>query len=83
MLIFRKNNENKINREVEKIMKEFIEEVNKYIQRVWHRDSTFRADDIILSTIHAVKGKEATNVVVCDVWTYFFWKNYIIKLMMY
>ena len=61
-----------------KIMED-VEEVNKYIQRVWHRDSTFRADDIILSTIHAVKGKEATNVVVCDVWTYFFWKNYTEK----
>ena len=61
-----------------KIMED-VEEVNKYIQRVWHRDPTFRADDIILSTIHAVKGKEATNVVVCDVWTYFFWKNYTEK----
>ena len=58
---------------------EDVEEVNKYIQRVWHKDPTFRADDIILSTIHAVKGKEATNVVVCDVWTYFFWKNYTEK----
>jgi len=66
------------NKDKIKIMED-VEEVNKYLQRVWHRDPTFRADDIILSTIHAVKGKEATNVVVCDVWTYFFWKNYTEK----
>ena len=58
---------------------EDVEEVNKYIQRAWQRDPTFRADDITLSTIHAVKGKEATNVVVCDVWTYPCWLNYTEK----
>jgi len=66
------------NKEKTKIMED-VEEVNKYIQRAWHRDPTFRADDLILSTIHAVKGKEATNVVVCDVWTYPCWLSYTEK----
>jgi len=55
------------------------EEANKYVQQAWNRDSTFRADDITLSTIHGVKGKEATNVVVCDVWNYPCWLNYTEK----
>ena len=58
---------------------EDVEEVNQYIQRAWRRDATFRKDDLTLSTIHAVKGKEATNVVVCDVWTYPCWMNYTEK----
>ena len=66
------------NKEKVKIMED-VEEVNQYIQRAWHHDPTFRSDDLTLSTIHAVKGKEATNVVVCDVWTYPCWMNYTEK----
>jgi len=44
------------------------EEVQQYIIEIWKKDPTLRESNIIVGTIHSVKGREATNVVVCDVW---------------
>ena len=45
------------------------EEVQNYIIEVWKKDPTLKKTNITIGTIHSVKGKEATNVVVCDVWS--------------
>ena len=45
------------------------EEVQNYIVEVWKKDPTLQKTNITIGTIHSVKGKEATNVVVCDVWS--------------
>jgi|TARA_R100001530_G_scaffold136064_1_gene115109 DNA helicase-2/ATP-dependent DNA helicase PcrA len=45
------------------------EEVQNYIIEVWKKDPTLRKSSITVGTIHSVKGREATNVVVCDVWS--------------
>ena len=52
------------------------EDVQKYIIEVWKKDSTLRKTNITVGTIHSVKGKEATNVVVCDVWSSLCMNNY-------
>ena len=44
------------------------EEVQKYITEVWKKDPTLRKSNITVGTIHSVKGREATNTIVCDVW---------------
>ena len=45
------------------------EEVQNYIIEVWKKDPTLQKTNITIGTIHSVKGKEATNVIVCDVWS--------------
>jgi len=45
------------------------EEVQNYIIEVWKKDPTLRKSNITVGTIHSVKGREATNVIVCDVWS--------------
>ena len=57
------------------------EDFNLYIQKCWLKDPTFRKTDIIVATIHGVKGMEAPNVVVCDVWTSLPWKSYTEKTL--
>jgi DNA helicase-2/ATP-dependent DNA helicase PcrA len=52
------------------------EDVQKYIVEVWKKDSTLRKTNITVGTIHSVKGKEATNVIVCDVWSSLCMNNY-------
>ena len=44
------------------------EEVQQYIIEVWKKDPTLRESSIMVGTIHSVKGREATNTIVCDVW---------------
>ena len=57
------------------------EDFNSYIQRCWLKDPTFREADMIIATIHGVKGMEAPNVVVCDVWTNLRWRSYTEKTL--
>ena len=57
------------------------EDFDAYIQKCWLRDPTFRESDIIIATIHGVKGMEAPNVVVCDVWTSLPWRSYTEKTL--
>jgi superfamily I DNA/RNA helicase len=45
------------------------EDVQNYIIEVWKKDPTLRKSNIVVGTIHSVKGREATNVIVCDVWS--------------
>ena len=45
------------------------EEVQNYIIEVWKKDPPLRKSSITVGTIHSVKGREATNVIVCDVWS--------------
>ena len=52
------------------------DEVQQYIIEVWKKDPTLRKSNIIVGTIHSVKGREATNVVVCDVWDSLPMKSY-------
>ena len=44
------------------------EEVQQYIIEIWKKDPTLRESSIMVGTIHSVKGREATNTIVCDVW---------------
>jgi superfamily I DNA/RNA helicase len=44
------------------------EEIQQYIIEVWKKDPTLRKSNITVGTIHSVKGREATNVILCDVW---------------
>ena len=44
------------------------EEIQQYIIEVWKKDPTLRKSNITVGTIHSVKGREATNTIVCDVW---------------
>ncbi len=69
------NAQKKINGVVEHLFLD-SEEVNEYIKRVWEKDRTLRKTDILVGTIHSVKGMEATNVIVCDVWSSLCMKNY-------
>ena len=52
------------------------EEVQQYIIEVWKKDPTLRESNITVGTIHSVKGREATNVIVCDVWGSLCMKSY-------
>ena len=52
------------------------EEIQRYIIEIWKKDPTLRESNITVGTIHSVKGREATNVVVCDVWGSLCMHNY-------
>jgi len=52
------------------------EEVQQYIIEVWKKDPTLRESNITVGTIHSVKGREATNVILCDVWGSLCMKSY-------
>ena len=52
------------------------EEVQNYIIEVWKKDPTLRKSSITVGTIHSVKGREATNVIVCDVWSSLCMQNF-------
>ena len=52
------------------------EEVQRYIIEIWKKDPTLRKSSITVGTIHSVKGREATNVIVCDVWDNLPMKSY-------
>jgi len=52
------------------------DEVQQYIIKVWKKDPTLRKSNITVGTIHSVKGREATNVIVCDVWDSLPMKSY-------
>ena len=61
--------------------KEGNEDFNAYVQKCWLKEPTLRETNIIISTIHGVKGMEAPNVVVCDVWTSMPWRSYTEKTL--
>jgi superfamily I DNA/RNA helicase len=52
------------------------DEAHDYIVNVYKKDKTLLDTKILIGSIHSVKGLEATNVVVCDVWTYPCCQNY-------
>ena len=52
------------------------DEAHDYIVNVYKKDKTLLNTKILIGSIHSVKGLEATNVVVCDVWTYPCCQNY-------
>jgi len=52
------------------------EEIQQYIIEIWKKDPTLRKSSITVGTIHSVKGREATNVIVCDVWGSLCMKSY-------
>ena len=52
------------------------EEVQQYIIEIWKKDPTLRESSIMVGTIHSVKGREATNTIVCDVWDALPMKSY-------
>jgi DNA helicase-2/ATP-dependent DNA helicase PcrA len=52
------------------------EEIQRYIIEIWKKDPTLRKSNITVGTIHSVKGREATHVVVCDVWSPLCMHNY-------
>jgi superfamily I DNA/RNA helicase len=52
------------------------DEAHNYIVNIYKKDKTLIKTKILIGTIHSVKGLEATNVVVCDVWNYPCYQNY-------
>jgi superfamily I DNA/RNA helicase len=52
------------------------DQAHDYIVNVYKKDKTLLKTEILIGTIHSVKGLEAANVVVCDVWSYPCYQNY-------
>ena len=52
------------------------DEAHDYIVEVYKKDQTLMNTKILIGTIHSVKGLEAKNVVICDVWSYVCYKNF-------
>ncbi len=69
------NAQAKVNGIIEKLFLD-NEEINHYIISVWKKDPTLRETGILVGTIHSVKGMEATNVILCNVWSSLCIKNY-------
>ena len=44
------------------------DDFNNYLKNCYENDSTLNKSDIILSTIHGVKGMERKKVVICNDW---------------
>ena len=49
---------------------------NNYLKRAYQLDPTFKKTDILVSTIHGVKGMERDIVVMSTVWTWPSYKNF-------
>jgi DNA helicase-2/ATP-dependent DNA helicase PcrA len=49
---------------------------NNYLKRAYQLDPTFKKTDILVSTIHGVKGMERDIVVMSSVWTWPSYKNF-------
>ena len=52
------------------------DEAHDYIVEVYKKDKTLMNTKILIGTIHSVKGLEAKNVIVCDVWSSLCYKNF-------
>ena len=52
------------------------DEAHDYIAEVYKKDQTLMNTKILIGTIHSVKGLEAKNVIICDVWSYVCYKNF-------
>ena len=52
------------------------DEAHEYIVNIYKKDKTLLNTQILIGSIHSVKGLEATNVVVCDIWSYPCYQNY-------
>ncbi len=52
------------------------DEAHDYIVEVYKKDKTLMNTKILIGTIHSVKGLEAKNVVICDVWSSLCYKNF-------
>jgi len=53
------------------------EDYNNYLKMAYELDPTFTQTDILVSTIHGVKGMERDLVVMNTIWTWPSWKNYL------
>jgi DNA helicase-2/ATP-dependent DNA helicase PcrA len=53
------------------------EDYNNYLKMAYELDPTFTKTDILVSTIHSVKGMERDIVVMNIIWTWPSWKNYL------
>ena len=52
------------------------DEAHDYIVEVYKKDKTLMDTKILIGTIHSIKGLEAKNVIVCDVWSSLCYKNF-------
>lgn len=52
------------------------DEAHDYIVEVYKKDKTLINTEILVGTIHSVKGLEAENVIICDVWSSLCYKNF-------
>ena len=53
------------------------EDYNNYLKIAYDLDPTFTKTDILVSTIHGIKGMERDIVVMNTIWTWPSWKNYL------
>ena len=53
------------------------EDYNNYLKMAYDLDPTFTKTDILISTIHGIKGMERDIVVMNTIWTWPSWKNYL------
>ena len=53
------------------------DDYNNYLKMAYDLDPTFTKTDILVSTIHGIKGMERDSVVVNTIWTWPSWKNYL------
>ena len=54
-----------------------MDDYNNYLKMAYDLDPTFTKTDILVSTIHGIKGMERDSVVVNTIWTWPSWKNYL------
>ena len=52
------------------------DDYNNYLKRAYELDPTFKKTDILVSTIHGVKGMERDIVIMSTVWTWPSYKNF-------
>jgi DNA helicase-2/ATP-dependent DNA helicase PcrA len=53
------------------------DDYNNYLKMAYDLDPTFTKTDILISTIHGIKGMERDIVVMNTIWTWLSWKNYL------
>jgi superfamily I DNA/RNA helicase len=53
------------------------DDYNNYLKTAYDLDPTFTKTDILISTIHGIKGMERDIVVMNTIWTWPSWKNYL------
>ena len=60
-----------------KALYDSMDDYNNYLKTAYDLDPTFTKTDILVSTIHGIKGMERDSVVVNTIWTWPSWKNYL------